>query len=54
MLAVLSGFLSERSKGVVIDGVSSDVVRTVSGVPHSSVLGHLLFLLYTAEIFDIL
>lgn len=50
----MSGILSERSQRVVIDVVSSDVARIVSGVPQGIVLGPLLFLLCTTELFDIL
>ena len=31
----------------------SDVVQLTCSVPHGSVLGHLLFVLYTAELVDI-
>ena len=36
------------------DGCLSKLVNVVSGVPHGSVLGLLLFLLYTRELFSIL
>ena len=35
---------------VMVDGCRSKLVNVVSGVPHLSVLGPLLFLLYTAEL----
>ena len=38
----------------MVDGCRSKLVDVVSGVPKSSVLGPLLFLLYTSELFSIL
>ena len=45
--------LSNRSQQVMVDGCRSKLVN-VSGVPQGSVLGRLLFLLYTSELFFIL
>ena len=47
-------FLSNRSQHVTVDGCRSKLVNVVSGVPQGSVLGQLLFLLYTSELFSIL
>ena len=50
VLSILTQFLSNRSQHVMADGCRSKLVDVVSGVPHGSVLGPLLFLLYTSEL----
>ena len=54
VLSLLTEFLSNRSQQVMVDGCRSKLVNVVSGVPQGSVLGPLLFLLYTSERFSIL
>ena len=49
MLSILTQFLSNRSQHVMVNGCQSKLVDVASGV--RSVLGPLLFLLYTSELF---
>ena len=54
VLSILTQFLSNRSQHVMVDGCWRKLVDVVSGVPQGSVLGLLLFLLYSSELFSIL
>ena len=47
MLSILTQCLSNRLQHVMVDGCQIKLVNVVSGVPQVSVLGPLLFLLYT-------
>ena len=46
--------LINQSQNVMVDGCRSKLVNVVLGVPQGSVLGPLLFILYTSELFSIL
>ena len=52
LLSICREFLSNRMQRVVVDGVTSEWIPIVSVVPWGSVLGPLLFNLYTREIFE--
>ena len=54
VISILTQFVSNRSQHVMVDGCRSKLVNVVSGVPQGSVLGLLLFLLYTSELYSIL
>ena len=54
VLSMLTRFLSNRSQHVMVDGCQSKLVIVVSGVPQGNILGPLLLLLYTSELFSIL
>ena len=51
---LITQFLFNRSQYVLVDGCHSKLVNIVSGVQQGSVLGPLLLLLYTSELFSIL
>ena len=54
VLSILTHFLSNRTQHVMVNGCRSKLVDVASGVPHDSVLGPLLFIQYTSELFFIL
>ena len=54
MLHILTQFSSNQSQHVMVDSCRSKLVNVVSGVQQASVLGQLLFLLYSLELFSIL
>ena len=52
-LSWLQSYLTDRSQSVQIDGFASSVRPLRFGVPQGSVLGPLLYLLYTAPLGDL-
>ena len=52
MPSICREFLSNRRQRVVVDSATSEWIPIVSGVPQGSVLGPLLFILYTSEMFE--
>ena len=50
LLDVIRNFLSGRTRQVVVDGAQSCAVDVVSCVPQGSVLGPLLFSIYTRDL----
>ena len=53
VLSVLTKFLSNRSEYVMVDGSRCKLVNVGPLVPRRNVLGPLLLLLYTEELFSI-
>ena len=53
MLSTCRESLSNRRQRVVVDGATSELIPIVSDVPQGSVLGPLLFILYTSEMFEL-
>lgn len=53
ILSWLDSYLTKRQQRVVINGVTSESITVVSGVPQGSVLGPLLFLIYIDSISQI-
>ena len=53
-MSILTLILSNRPQNVMVNGCRSKLVNVVSEVLQGSVLGPLLFLLYTSKLFPIL
>ena len=53
VLSIYREFLSNRMQRVVVDGATSELIQTVSGMPLGSVLGPLLLILYTSEMLEL-
>ena len=54
VLSIFSEFLSNCMQGVVVDGATSEWIPIISGVPQGSVVGPLLFILYTSKLFELM
>ena len=54
VLSWIRSFLSNRTQRVSFGGGLSEVIALLFGVPQGSVIGPLLFLLYVAEVFNII
>ena len=50
LLRLLENYLSGRNQRVVFNGIESNWEQIYSGVPHGSVLGPLLFLIYINDL----
>ena len=51
---IIDSLSTSLQQYVLVDGCRSELVNVVSGVPQGSILGLLLFLLYTSDLFSIL
>lgn len=54
VLSWFSSYLLDRTQQVAYNNTLSDINKLTFGVPQGSVLGPLLFLMYTADVFDII
>ena len=53
VLSICREFLSNRRQRGVVDGATSEWIPIVSGMPQGSVLGPILFIIYTSEMFEL-
>ena len=53
VLSICREFLSNHRQQVLVEGATSEWIPIVSDMPQGSVLGHLLFILYTSEMFKL-
>ena len=54
LLKWLENFLSERYQQVIVQGISSESGKVISGVPQGTVLGPILFILYINDITEVI
>ena len=53
VLFICGAFFSNRRQRVEVDGAASEWIPIVSDVPQWTVLGPLLFILYTSQMFEL-
>ena len=53
VMSICTEFLSARGQRVVVDGAASEWIPIISDMPPGSVLGPLLFILYTSKMFKL-
>ena len=53
ILKIIKNFLSSRSQQVLVDGFQGRNVPVVSGVPQGSVLGPILFIIFTSDMWNL-
>ena len=46
----ISGYLTDRTQAVVLNGTTSESLSVLSGVPQGSILGPLLFIIFMSDI----
>lgn len=51
-IGLMSSYLRDRSQKIVVNGISSGTASILSGVPQGSILGPLLFIIYTTDILN--
>ena len=51
VLSICTEFLSDHRQRVMVAGAANEWIPIVSGVPQESVVGPLLFMLYTSEMY---
>ena len=53
MLSISTEFLSNHRQRVMVDGAASEWIQIISGMPQGHVLGPLLLIRYSSEMFEL-